>query len=84
MCHTNTNANYELKYCERCGGLGLRRVTSNQSYCRRCEAILARFSLLRLRNHQTTQEPDSHRPAAVEVQAVLQLNALALAAGGQA
>lgn len=80
MCHTI----YELKYCERCGGIGLRRPTSYQSYCRRCEAILARFSLLRLRDRQTTQEPDEHPPTAVDLQAAVQLDALALAAGGQA
>jgi len=31
---------YELKYCERCGGLGLRRDKSGPPYCRDCEQML--------------------------------------------
>lgn len=38
---------YELKYCERCGTLKLRPVTSVSTYCRRCEGLLARFTLTR-------------------------------------
>ena len=34
---------YELKYCERCGTLKLRRVASESTYCRRCEGLLTRF-----------------------------------------
>ena len=33
----------ELKYCEGCGTLKLRPVTSVSNYCRVCEDILARF-----------------------------------------
>lgn len=38
---------YELKYCERCGTLRLRRVASESTYCRRCEGLLARFAFSR-------------------------------------
>jgi len=34
---------YELKYCEGCGTLKLRPVSSPESYCARCEQRLARF-----------------------------------------
>ena len=30
----------ELKYCERCGALGVRRADSNHNYCRRCAGVL--------------------------------------------
>jgi hypothetical protein len=33
-------SSYELKYCERCGGLGLRRSDSVLPYCCDCEEIL--------------------------------------------
>jgi hypothetical protein len=36
---------YELKYCERCGSLGLRRVQSAESYCRPCGQLLISSSL---------------------------------------
>ena len=31
---------YELKYCERCGSLGLRRLRSSETYCESCAQIL--------------------------------------------
>jgi len=31
---------YELKYCERCGSLGLRRSQSGKTYCEPCGRIL--------------------------------------------
>lgn len=31
----------ELKYCERCGGLWLRRKGSDQVYCATCEPAMA-------------------------------------------
>jgi len=31
---------YELKYCERCGSLRLRRADSAESYCPSCEHVL--------------------------------------------
>ena len=36
---------YELKYCERCGSLGLRRSQSGQSYCESCAQILNSYSI---------------------------------------
>ena len=36
---------YELKYCEGCGTLKLRPVTSEKTYCMRCEWLLSRYSL---------------------------------------
>jgi len=36
---------YELKYCERCGGLGLRRSNLGQPYCFACEQMMRRFLL---------------------------------------
>jgi hypothetical protein len=31
---------YQLKYCERCGALRLRRADSRDNYCRDCEQLL--------------------------------------------
>ncbi len=36
-------SSYELKYCERCGGLGLRRSKSGQPYCCDCEQMMRAF-----------------------------------------
>ncbi|MGB8885522.1 MAG: hypothetical protein WCC87_02315 [Candidatus Korobacteraceae bacterium] len=36
---------YELKYCERCGTLGLRRSKSTETYCRPCGQVLVNSSL---------------------------------------
>jgi hypothetical protein len=36
---------YELKYCERCGALRLRRADSVESYCSCCEDVLFREAL---------------------------------------
>jgi ribosomal protein L37AE/L43A len=38
-----TYSSYELKYCERCGGLGLRRHHSGLPYCRGCEQMMQKF-----------------------------------------
>jgi ribosomal protein L37AE/L43A len=38
-------ATYELKYCERCGSLRLRRAESAETYCEPCGQMLANFSL---------------------------------------
>lgn len=35
---------YELKYCERCGSLGLRRRQSSETYCEPCGQILTNYS----------------------------------------
>jgi hypothetical protein len=32
---------YELKYCEICGGLGMRRPQSSALYCEECARLLA-------------------------------------------
>lgn len=42
---TTEGTAYELKYCERCGALGLRRSKSAESYCRPCGQILVNYSL---------------------------------------
>jgi len=34
------NIRYELKYCERCGSLRLRRSDSAETYCQPCEQAL--------------------------------------------
>lgn len=39
-----TYSSYELKYCERCGGLGLRRGQSGSPYCSECEQMMKPFS----------------------------------------
>jgi len=36
-------SSYELKYCERCGGLGLRRSQSESPYCCECEQVMRAF-----------------------------------------
>ncbi len=36
---------YELKYCERCGALGLRRSQSLESYCEACADVLLNYSM---------------------------------------
>lgn len=38
-----TYSSYELKYCERCGGLGLRRSKSGPPYCCDCAQMLRAF-----------------------------------------
>ena len=38
-------ATYELKYCERCGSLRVRRATSAETYCEPCGRILIDYSL---------------------------------------
>ena len=40
-----TYDSFELKYCERCGGLGLRRSKSGLPYCSECEQIMRYFVL---------------------------------------
>jgi hypothetical protein len=40
---TMTYNSYELKYCERCGGLGLRRSKSDSPYCCDCEQMMRSF-----------------------------------------
>ena len=55
---------YELKYCERCGSLRLRRAYSAETYCRPCERVLFNLPLpgealqskLFLRRPRTTKD----------------------------
>jgi hypothetical protein len=55
---------YELKYCERCGALRLRRSESPETYCQPCEQVLfslplpdgARPSKLLLRKPRTPKD----------------------------
>jgi hypothetical protein len=39
------NVKYELKYCERCGTLKLRPISSTTNYCLLCERLLSRYRL---------------------------------------
>ena len=36
---------YELKYCERCGSLGLRRSQSGETYCKPCAQMLSNYAI---------------------------------------
>jgi len=36
-------SSYELKYCERCGGLGVRQRQSGLPYCCDCEQMMRAF-----------------------------------------
>jgi hypothetical protein len=38
---------FELKYCERCGTLGLRRSESTENYCEPCGRMLMNHPLAR-------------------------------------
>jgi hypothetical protein len=53
-----TYSSYELKYCERCGGLGLRREKSGLPYCFDCEQMMQHFLL---RPAETRTEPGQLR-----------------------
>ena len=46
-------SSYELKYCERCGGLGLRRSKSGLPYSRSCEEMLQNFLIRPGQPHST-------------------------------
>lgn len=48
----------ELKYCERCGGLWLRRQGNEEVYCRGCRQLMARLPMGRKGNRRCTE--DSH------------------------
>jgi hypothetical protein len=55
----------ELKYCERCGGLGLRRPHSSESYCQVCARLLAPPVLaLRGRHRQVHRQRRRRQPLA--------------------
>jgi hypothetical protein len=59
---------YELKYCERCGSLRLRRSASAETYCEPCEQMLANYSL---RNHAGRASLLLHKPRPKSVAAPL-------------
>ncbi len=46
----------ELKYCERCGALWLRRAESQESYCRSC--------FMQMKDSPRMQKPKKNRRAA--------------------
>ena len=52
----NDGMSLELKYCERCGTLGLRRGDSGQTYCGACWREMARVYLA----------PSEHRPVEMD------------------
>jgi hypothetical protein len=45
---------YELKYCERCGSLRLRRSQSAENYCEPCGRMLLNYSSPNLALRQAT------------------------------
>jgi len=54
----------ELKYCERCGGLGLRRPHSSEAYCESCVQLLVPPVVwLRGRRRQVHRRQRSLQPA---------------------
>jgi hypothetical protein len=66
------NVTYELKYCERCGSLGLRRSQSGETYCEPCGQILTSHSLPGDADHRSRlRQPKLPvaRPLQVDVEA---------------
>jgi hypothetical protein len=53
----------QLKYCERCGTLGLRQGGSSQVYCESCEEKMGKVCQARpvQRAKETAKEPDEAR-----------------------
>jgi hypothetical protein len=49
---------FELKYCELCGALGLRRTKTSENYCRSCEALLTQRVVAR---HSIRRGPSAKR-----------------------
>jgi hypothetical protein len=64
--HLMQLSTYELKYCERCGSLRLRRSASAETYCEPCAQMLANYSL---RNHVGRASLRLHKPRAKSVTA---------------
>jgi hypothetical protein len=60
---------FELKYCERCGTLKLRPVTSTQNCCKACARLLERYRLGKRARAIIANgipiAPASHAPAVV-------------------
>jgi uncharacterized Zn finger protein (UPF0148 family) len=52
----------ELKYCERCGTLGLRRGGSDEVYCPACEVAMSQVFQAPLHRHRIkpTRRGDQH------------------------
>ncbi len=48
---------YELKYCERCGALGLRRRQSAETYCEACGQMLLNYFTPRLARRPQLRNP---------------------------
>lgn len=42
----------ELKYCERCGGLWLRQIENEESYCDNCRAAITAWPRIRRKGEQ--------------------------------
>ena len=54
----------ELKYCERCGGLWLRRQGQETVYCGSCRAQMA--TLLRLRRWPGSEQSGAPSPVRID------------------
>lgn len=54
---TNTETQLELKYCERCGCLGLRPRTSAQIYCRKCAGAMSQVAQNRKQSPSPGKKP---------------------------
>jgi len=59
----NEGITLNLKYCERCGGLWLRRKGQTGIYCTPCRARLAAL----LRERRTDGPPERKAPAPVRI-----------------
>lgn len=52
----------ELKYCERCGGLGLRPAGSGLSYCESCAREMAQLPAARLKTPIAGEKQEGRQP----------------------
>ena len=55
----------DLKFCERCGGLWLRRVGRQRVYCRVCEAAMAELPQRGLKAMGAEEEGEQKRKEVV-------------------
>lgn len=58
----------ELKYCERCGTLGLRRGGSSQVYCSECEEAMSQVYRAPLHKRRAKQDREEGCGPAAQVQ----------------
>lgn len=66
----------ELKYCERCGGLFLRRQGSRRAYCKTCMPLMGELPNRQLRKTGDVRLPMA--PSEIEVEgSVIELWAVA-------